>query len=214
MSGTSALIKLLAQEAGTKTGFGRADDDFGWRLLLAALIAFAVALGLILLAFGPSIDIGTVLGSYPFYYKAGIMLLLAGGSFSVVRHHSVPGSSGFAALALLPGLVVPFLGAVFDASGFPLLGRDTVSVPICFFSIVATSLPALAIVLWAMKRAVVTEPTMAGVSSGLLAGALGAGAYTVACKNDGALFVLVWYGLAIGAICVVGAVAGRRYLRW
>jgi len=104
--------------------------------------------------------------------------------------------------------------AISDRSGFPLLGRDASSVPICFLAIVGASVPALFILLWVIRRAVVTRPVLAGAAAGLLAGALGAVAYAIACKNDGAAFVLIWYGLAIGTVSFLGALVGQRYLRW
>ncbi|MFC7398507.1 DUF1109 domain-containing protein [Chelatococcus sp. GCM10030263] len=214
MTDTNAMIRCLAREAGARSESRCAGTEFGRTLLGASLIAFVLALGLVLLVGGRDVDWDTVLRSDPFHYKAGVMILLASGAFVVVRHEGVPGSSRWAALALLPGMAALLVGAIVDTSGFPLFGRDAASVPICFLSILALSLPALAIMLRTLKGAVVTRPTLAGVSSGLLAGALGACAYAVACKNDGALFVLVWYGLAIGTVCLLGAAAGRRYLRW
>jgi hypothetical protein len=214
MSDTSEMIRHLAREAGTPAGSGRSAGDFAGPLLGATLIAFALALGVILLMFAGSFDPGAVLGSFAFHCKAGAMLVLAGGAFLLVRHHGVPGSSGAVSAALLPGLALPVLAAVIDRSGFPLFGRDTASVPICFFAILAAALPALGVLLWSLRRAVVTRPGLAGAASGLLAGALGAGAYAIACRNDGALFVLVWYGLAIATASIAGAAAGRRYLRW
>jgi hypothetical protein len=43
-----------------------------------------------------------------------------------------------------------------------------------------------------------------------LAGAL----YAVNCTDDSPLFVAVWYSLAIVTVSFVGAVAGRKLLRW
>lgn len=78
-----------------------------------------------------------------------------------------------------------------DRSGFPVLARDALSVPICYFAILGTSLPALVLLLWVMSQGVVTRPAAAGAAAGLLAGALGAMAYAIACKNNGALFVFI-----------------------
>ncbi|PSD28791.1 hypothetical protein C7E18_00315 [Stenotrophomonas maltophilia] len=55
---------------------------------------------------------------------------------------------------------------------------------------------------------------MAGALCGLLAGALGALGYTVACVNDGAGFVTAWYSLAVLLIAALGSALGRRFLRW
>lgn len=210
MSETGEMIRRLALEAGS----ARASGGFTAPLLAAALAALLLALGVILLAFGGTFSLSQPLALAPFWCKAGLLLLLAAGAFCTVRHHAVPGSSGFALLALLPGLAMPLLYVVFDPYQEPLLGNDANAVPVCFFAILLAALPALAVVLFAMKRAVVTRPAAAGAAAGLLAGAIGAAAYAVACRNNGALFFLIWYGLSIGVITLLGAVAGRRYLRW
>lgn len=214
MSDTGDVIKRMAAEAGRpgETGFAGAAFD---RVLFAGTIgAFGLAVLLISLVFAGTFDLSEVLRSYPFHFKLGTMGALAIGAFLTLRQQGIPGASGWVALAVLPGPVVLLLLALFDRSGFPLLGRDATSVPICFFAIAGASVPALLILLWVIRRAVVTRPAAAGAAAGLLAGALGAGAYAIACKNDGAAFVLIWYGLAIGAVCLLGTLMGRRYLRW
>jgi hypothetical protein len=55
---------------------------------------------------------------------------------------------------------------------------------------------------------------MTGAVAGLFAGALGAVLYATHCPDDSPLFVAVWYGLAIAAVALIGALAGRRLLRW
>jgi hypothetical protein len=214
MSDTTDVIKRLAGEAGQQRGASQTTGDFSRLLFAGTLGAFALAVLLICLAFAGSFDPEAVLRSYPFHFKIATMALLAIGAFLVLRQQGIPGSSGWMALAAVPGPVALFLLAVFDRSGFPLLGRDAASVPICFFAILGASLPALLILLWVMRRAVVTRPGAAGAAAGLLAGAVGAAAYAIACKNDGALFVFIWYGLSIGTITGAGALIGRRYLRW
>jgi hypothetical protein len=47
------------------------------------------------------------------------------------------------------------------------------------------------LLLGVMSQGVVTRPAAAGAAAGLLAGALGAMAYAIACKNNGALFVFI-----------------------
>lgn len=214
MSNTIDVIKCLAREAGERGGASQTVRDFSWTLFIGTVGAFSLALLLICIAFAGSFDPATVLRSYPFHFKIGTMALLAAGAFLGLRQHGIPGTSRWAALAALPGPIALFLLAVFDRSGFPLLGRDVASVPICFLAILGASLPALLILLWVMRRAVVTRPGGAGAATGLLAGALGAAAYAIACKNDGALFVFIWYGLSIAVICAMGALIGRRYLHW
>ena len=68
--------------------------------------------------------------------------------------------------------------------------------------------------LGAMRRGIPTRPAFAGAAAGLLAGALGGAAYAIVCKNDGALFVAVWYTTAIIVVAGLGALIGRKALAW
>jgi hypothetical protein len=210
MSDASNFITRLAVEAGQGQGTSR----FGRPLLLAALGAFLGALALILAVFAGTFDAGATLRSYPFHFKEGTMLLLAGGAFWWLRQQGIPGTSDRAAWAILPGPLVLCLLALTDGSGYPLLGRDSASVPICYFAILGAAVPALAILLHVTRKGVVTRPWRAGAAAGLLAGALSAAAYAIACKNDGARFVILWYGLSIGTVSTLGAILGQRFLRW
>ena len=59
-----------------------------------------------------------------------------------------------------------------------------------------------------------TDPTLAGLSAGLMAGALGAWVYSFHCTESGMPFLALWYSLGIAAVMLVGAIAGRLLLRW
>jgi len=213
MSDTAEIIRRLASEAGQGGGEPNA-RVFGRWLLRGSFCAFLLGLVLICWVFAGSFDTVRVLGSYPFHFKIATMALLAVGAFLALRQQGIPGSDARIAWALLPGPALLLVLALLDHSGFPLLGRDAASVPICFFAILGAGLPALLILLLIMRRGVVTRPLAAGACAGLLAGALGAAAYAIACRNDGAAFVFIWYDLAIGTMACAGAVAGRRFLRW
>jgi hypothetical protein len=87
-------------------------------------------------------------------------------------------------------------------------------VPSCVLTIVAVSLPALLLLFVVVRTGASTQPVLAGTVTGLLAGALGALAYTIGCRNDGGLFVMIWYPLAIAIVAGIGAASGRRALAW
>jgi hypothetical protein len=59
-----------------------------------------------------------------------------------------------------------------------------------------------------------TRPVLAGAIAGMLSGALGAGAFALACTDDGGLFAALWYPLAILVMAALGAVIGCRILAW
>ncbi len=72
----------------------------------------------------------------------------------------------------------------------------------------------MAAILIAMRSGTPTRLAGAGAVAGLLAGAIGALAYTVACLNDGATFVALWYSAAIAVVTIGGALIGPRVLAW
>ena len=92
-----------------------------------------------------------------------------------------------------------------------LLGRSWSTCP---WSVLMLSLPALAASLWAVRGLAPTRPRAAGFAAGLLAGAVGAFGYALACPEASPAFVAVWYTLGIVLTGVLGAVLGSRVLRW
>ncbi|WP_246725379.1 NrsF family protein [Beijerinckia sp. L45] len=206
------MIKNLSGEAGT--GHARAGMPLDRALLLAVAVALALAIVLVFLLFGVSDALLATMRGGPFQHKVASALLIAAGGFFLVRNAARPDGGRLPVLALLPGVVLLALGGVTDASGLPVLGRSGVSVPICLIAIVAVSLPALALIIAAVRKGASTRPTAAGIAAGLLSGALGAAAYALACKNDGGLFVAVWDSVGILIVAALGGAIGRRALAW
>jgi hypothetical protein len=209
---TDDLIRSLAMEAGV--GRPRSVMWFESRLALAAVLALVIGVALAILLFGSAPALAIAGPSGPFLHKVACALALAAGSFPLVRSLARPGGSGWPVAALLPGAALLAFGGVNDQSGFPVMGQSGQSVPICLSAIVLLSLPALALILEVLRAGAPTRPTAAGTAAGLMSGALGAAAYAVACKNDGGLFVAIWYSTAIVIAGAIGAVIGRRILLW
>lgn len=153
------------------------------------------------------------MGTWLFALKVGCMSLLALTAAVMVQRAGRPGDRLGAEL-LIPVTALLLVGVILDDSGYPLLGTSHWSVARCVGTIVLASLPPLAITLVILRQAIPTRPALAGALCGLLAGALGALGYTVACVNDGAGFVAVWYSLAVLLIAALGSALGRRFLRW
>ena len=63
-------------------------------------------------------------------------------------------------------------------------------------------------------RAQIPVPALAGFVAGLGGAGMAAAVYALHCTEDSPLFYVTWYGLAIGGVAVVSAVAGARLLRW
>lgn len=84
----------------------------------------------------------------------------------------------------------------------------------CPWLLMGFALPSLAGILWAVRGLAPTQPKRAGFACGLLAGAIGAAGYSLACPESSATFVAIWYTLGIGLTALVGRALGPRVLRW
>jgi hypothetical protein len=208
---TDGVIRALAAQAGEP----RSGPSYDSALILGVALSLLSAIALTLLLFGgPSASFEAVLMSAPFQFKAASMLSLAVGGVFLARFAGRPGSSALAFAALAPAVALLLLGAATDVSGLPLRGASAISVPSCVTSIIGLSLPGLAMMLWAMRRGVPTRPAFAGAVAGLLASAIGGATYALVCKNDGSLFVALWYTAAIAVVTGFGALIGRKALAW
>lgn len=85
---------------------------------------------------------------------------------------------------------------------------------ICPWLLFGVSLPALAASFWAVRGLAPTRLRAAGLACGLLAGAVGAAGYSLACPETSAAFVAIWYSLGIALTALLGAALGPRFLRW
>jgi hypothetical protein len=215
-AGTDELIHALATQAGDRP-IGRGPLmalPFRLTLLAGVTLAAFCALAVVVLAVGPRPDLGGILTTWTFQFKVVAMVLLAAGAGLLVRAAAIPGVVTRPVLPLLPAALFMLAGIALDGSGFPLTGARTFSIPSCMGVIVLAALPALGVLFAAMRRGIPTRPGLAGGLAGILAGSLGALAYTIACINDGATFVALWYTLAIAVVAAIGAVAGKRALAW
>lgn len=208
---TDALIRRLAGDAGALPRRHRALLP---RLLGAAGGSLALAALVVAVAFGVRGDLAAHVSSPMYLYKAVAMACVVVAGLVLVRSAGTPGASTRLAAALAPAVLILFAGIVLLDDQVPVAGASPVSVPVCLLAIVLAATPGLALLLLALRGATPTRPAFAGGMAGLLAGSIGALAYTLSCVNDGAVFVTVWYSLAIVATGAIGALVGRRVLAW
>jgi hypothetical protein len=208
---TDALISGLATQAGKRPAGG---PGFTAVFPAALVISLLAAVAVVLLVAGARSDLGEILTTWTFSFKVLGMALVAAGALPSVRAAVRPGLPVHTVLCLAPGGVFLLAGAIFDRTGFPLFGLHSSAVFDCASVIVMSSVPALAAILLAMRSGTPTRLAGAGAAAGVLAGSIGALAYTVACLNDGTQFVALWYSLAIAVVTVIGAIAGPRVLAW
>ena len=84
----------------------------------------------------------------------------------------------------------------------------------CLATVPLLSALPLAAAIAVLSRGAPMSPAAAGAGAGLAAGAASALVYALVCPDDSPLFLAVWYGLAVAAVTALGALAGRRWLRW
>lgn len=208
---TDDLIGGLARQAGSST----VANPRAFRIVLgfAALCSLGISTTLVLtlLGVGPDLAAGH---REPLVYKIVSMVMLSLGGLVLASRAALPGSGRLTFVALLPAVLVLTFRAVTDQSGLSVMGSSNISVPGCVLLILTTSLMPLAILIGVLRMGAPTRPALAGAIVGMLSGALGATAYSLACRNDGGLFVAVWYPLGILVMAALGAIIARRALAW
>jgi hypothetical protein len=212
LTDTDGLIHGLAHQAGTS----RLSDARAFRLMLivAAFVSLSLSVATVLLLIGTRPDFAAAVHGAPFAYKVISMLALGIGGLFLASRAVLPGSGRLTALALVPAVALLAFRAATDHSGLSFMGNSDISPHECVTTILVVSLPPLIVLLGVMRAGASTRPALAGAIAGMLAGALGACAYALACKNDAGLFVALWYPLAILTITALGAAIGRRALAW
>src|SRR5262249_51871910 len=119
--------------------------------------------------------------------------------------------------ALLVILAMLGLGAAQIVAAAP-AGRLTLWLghtwKVCSPLILLLAVPIYAFLVAAIRRLAPTRLPRPGGAAGFAAGALAATLYGLHCPEQAAAFVATWYTLGIAAATVLGAIAGRRLLRW
>jgi hypothetical protein len=209
---TDQLIEMLARNAGPAP-----------RALAAKRLTPAATLGLLSSAL---IAIG-VLGIIPaalFATPTPWIKLAYGGALAMAAtwltaRLSRPGAPTRQARLTTAAVVVTmalvgFTSLMQESSGSrwqALLGHSWATCP---WSVLALSLPALAASLWALRGLAPTRLRQSGFAAGMLAGAVGACGYALACPESSPAFVAAWYTLGILLTAGLGAALGPRVLRW
>jgi hypothetical protein len=210
---TADLIELLARDVRA------APPGVVDRKLLAALVAGG-AVTLALVALGLHCQPLLAAAQQPwFWMKAAYTGLLTLAGVIIVRRLSVPGSRiGAAPLAAaLIVLAMLALGAIQILSAAQAgrlalwLGHTWM---VCSPLILLLAVPIYACLVAAIRRLAPTRPALTGAAAGFAAGALAATLYGLHCPEQAAAFVATWYTLGIAAATGLGAIAGRRLLRW
>jgi hypothetical protein len=187
-------------------------------LVLALLAGGVISLALFLAAFGPRADLGPALATWRFDIKVMAVLLALILAFRLCRALSRPVQVTPPGRTLLPlaalatvSIAIELIVVPMNAWGTRLVGSNSM---ICLTAIPLLSVSPLVAALAMLRVGAPSSPAMAGAAAGLLAAACGAALYAFHCFDDSPLFVAVWYTLAALPVVGIGALAGRRLLRW
>jgi len=206
MQATDDLIDSLAGHAGDTDATPASLRRF---MLGTLFLAGAAATLLVWTLFGFREDFAAMVQGAPFLFKTSGALFLAGGAFLLARRAALPASGPLNALLLIPGALPFLLFAVLE----PEKGEH-LSAFWCSADIALLAVPAFALILTAMRKGASTSPARSGAVAGLLAASLATAAHALACHNDNGVSVLLWYGTAIVTLSGIGALIGKRALRW
>ncbi len=209
---TDVLIEMLARGAGPAPRAAVA------RRLVPMMVLGMIASSLLaLLVIGP---LPSVMFLTPAPWIKLVYALLLAGAASVltarlarpIARLQAPRAAVVAVIAAMALLGAVALGLTPEEDRISaVLGQTWL---MCPWLLMGFSLPSLAGVFWAVRGLAPTQPKKAGFACGLLAGAIGAAGYSLACPESSTTFVAVWYTLGIGLTALLGRALAPRWLRW
>jgi hypothetical protein len=209
---TDAFIEFLAKGSRAEPALALSHKLF-WALSVAGLFSLALALTII----GP-LPAKTFMTPTPWIKFAYTVSLAVAATFLTIRlarpvaDRRAP--SVWLALVLLAMLAFGAWHLALtpeQAKQQALFGQTSL---LCPWLVLLVSLPGLFALQLAIRAFGPVHLSQAGFACGLLAGAIGATAYAMACPEDSPTFLAVWYTLGIVLTSAVGAISGRWLLRW
>ena len=84
----------------------------------------------------------------------------------------------------------------------------------CLTIIPLLSIAPLGAMISALREGAPRSPALTGALAGAASAGVAATIYASNCTDDSPLFVVTWYPLATAIVVGVGALTGRRWLRW
>lgn len=190
----------------------------GRSLALALALGGAGTLAMFLIGWGPRPGFPAALADPVMLAKTLLPLALALLAVPAALRSAQPGVEPGAMRRLpwaVPIVAMAMVGAALVwPDGDRLAQFLGYSIHVCLPSIPALSLPLLAGALVVLRRGAPVRPGRSGALAGLVAGGFGAAVYSTFCTEDSPLFYVPWYGTGILLAAGIGALAGRRWLRW
>lgn len=209
---TSSLIHLLATNpepvdtrAVTKT--------MTWPISVGLTVSALLSVSIIGLLPGEDFLLPVVWAKFAYGATLVLTLALLLGRLcrpGVATHHAVK-------LPLAPLLGMACIGFVYLMMTPESLRAQTIfgqTWLVCPWFVLGLSIPALLALLYAARELAPTDLKATGFATGLLAGAIGALGYSLACPETSLTFVAIWYTAGIVMTGLVGRTLGPALLRW
>jgi len=209
---TEDLIRVLTADG------ARPVTPIGYTLLRALALGTVLSTALFCVILHPRADIGGAILTAAFQFKLLVVVCVTVASAAFLGHAALPAGTAerrwlllLGPLLVSAGVIVELATVPVDAWGRRWIGHNAAH---CLSLIPLLSVPALACLFVALRRAAPRRPWLAGAAAGLLSAGVGAVLYALTCPDDSPLFVATWYSIAIGAVAGISAIAGSRWLRW
>lgn len=192
-----------------------------WKLWMHCTVCLVMIAAMILCFMGLRVDYISAVQSGSMFWKPGLFFLAWMGSLflivdlsrpngSLKKRHLLPLAAAF--IILIWQFFVQLRQSSFHGMAESLQDKSAlVCLPTIFIG--GAIAMGLAWNYWFSKTAS-PHPTLLGSLAGLSAGCLAAAAYALHCDHDAALYISVYYGLPVLGLGILGAVLGKRLLRW
>ncbi len=207
------FINALVEDHATRPGVSR----FAMGIVVAFGLAFSLAIFLAFL--GIRADFAHVVADPHLVFKFVFAASLFGSLLPLVKALLRPEANIVSPLfyLLIPALVLA-CGIAFQLATSPvdfwvsgMMGRYPIA---CLRSIPALAMGPLVVLMVFLHNGAPTRPVFSGAVAGCVAGGMAAFIYALHCPDDSALFVALWYSLAIAITTGIGAAMGAKWLRW
>jgi hypothetical protein len=210
---TDDFIAALSADGSSKS------PSLTLRLAFALALGACVSLALFMVLIGPRPDAAQAMRTVRFDLKFLDTLALLAPAFFLCLRLSRPQASPGAMLGwLLAPVAILAVAVAVELATVPqeqwmakLIGSNALH---CLTLVPLFSLPPLAALLIALREGAPGYPALTGALAGAAAAGVSATFYATNCTDDSPLFVATWYPLATGAVMALGALIGRRLLRW
>jgi len=196
-----------------------------WPLWLMAGIGLVLAAVFVIFVYGPRPEMTALShGAWPAAFMIvgkPLVFLITGLSAlwslgALIRPEGRLRPPTLAPVVLLAGVIVVMAVVQYIGDGpvktlHSLQGGNS----LCFATIAGGGIIGFGL-LWALwlRKAATAAPVTLGALGGLAASSLAASAYAIHCNMDAPAYLLLVYGLAVGLITALAALAGKRLFSW